>query len=190
METGRLEKLTEAQREVLRRWNERKSAKEIAIELGITHWAVNERLRTARRALRVGTSQEAARLLVQAEQGAAYKRDVYEPLRLAETDPLGTIGTTERDGNWSSQVSRGTTVQEDQVPNVQEDQVPNEVDRSWRRLRLPFPRYEGDRNDLTAGKRVLWIGALALGIVLIASALIAVAMGAGRILNHLIRFSS
>jgi len=67
MADDRPARLTGAQRKVLRLWSTRRSAKEIGRELGITHCAVNERLRSARRILGVGTSAEAARLLAAAE---------------------------------------------------------------------------------------------------------------------------
>ena len=67
----RIARLTDAQRQVLRAFHARKSAKEIGREIGVTHWAVNERLRAARRVLAVATSAEAARMLAQAETGTA-----------------------------------------------------------------------------------------------------------------------
>lgn len=60
-------RLTEREKEVLRAWLEHKSAKEIAIDLGITHHAVEKRLKMARTKLGVATSLEAARMLAGAE---------------------------------------------------------------------------------------------------------------------------
>ena len=60
-------RLTEAQRVALRYFMERKTAKQIAIELGITPKAVELRLKGARDALGVSTSAEAARILAAAE---------------------------------------------------------------------------------------------------------------------------
>jgi len=61
------EKLTDREKECLRRWLEHKTAKEIALELGVSHHAVEKRLKMARTKLGVATSLEAARLLAEAE---------------------------------------------------------------------------------------------------------------------------
>ncbi len=60
-------RLTEREKEVLRAWLDHKSAKEIAIDLGITHHAVEKRLKMARTKLGAGSSREAARMLAGAE---------------------------------------------------------------------------------------------------------------------------
>jgi len=60
-------RLTEREKEVLRAWLTHKSAKEIALDLGITHHAVEKRLKMARVKLGAGSSREAARMLAEAE---------------------------------------------------------------------------------------------------------------------------
>ncbi len=60
-------RLTAREKEVLRAWLDHKSAKEIALDLGITHHAVEKRLKMARTKLGAGSSLEAARMLAQAE---------------------------------------------------------------------------------------------------------------------------
>ncbi|MEO1044685.1 MAG: LuxR C-terminal-related transcriptional regulator [Pseudomonadota bacterium] len=60
-------RLTEREKDCLRRWLEHKTAKEIALELGVSHHAVEKRLKMARMKLGVSSSLEAARLLAQAE---------------------------------------------------------------------------------------------------------------------------
>jgi len=59
--------LTYREREALRGWLERKSAKQIALDLGVSHHAIEKRLKTARLKLGVASSLEAARLLAEAE---------------------------------------------------------------------------------------------------------------------------
>jgi DNA-binding CsgD family transcriptional regulator len=61
-------RLTTREKEVLRAWLAHKSAKEIARDLGITHHAVEKRLRMARTKLGAASSLEAARILA-AEEG-------------------------------------------------------------------------------------------------------------------------
>jgi DNA-binding CsgD family transcriptional regulator len=72
-------RLTEREKEVLRAWLGHKTAKEIAIDLGISHHAVEKRLKLARTKLDAGSSLQAARLLAQAE---GYHPTVADPADL------------------------------------------------------------------------------------------------------------
>lgn len=171
-------KLTEAQREVLRLWHTRKSAKEIGRDLGITHWAVNERLRSARRVLGVGTSGEAARLLAAAEAGDTYKRIVCDADTVAGTEDSVLFRQADEDGEWPSRTSRHHAVREERVPYEA---------AGLSGLRLPLPRYRGDRNDLSIRTRLIWIGAIALGFVAMVGALITISSGVVRIIARILR---
>ncbi|HEY8591833.1 MAG TPA: helix-turn-helix transcriptional regulator [Sphingomicrobium sp.] len=62
-----LSRLTEGEKVCLRQWLQHKSAKEIAADLGISHHAVEKRLKMARTKLRATSSLEAARMLGGAE---------------------------------------------------------------------------------------------------------------------------
>ena len=62
-----LSRLTEREKVCLRQWLQHKSAKEIAADLGISHHAVEKRLKMARTKLGATSSLEAARLLGGAE---------------------------------------------------------------------------------------------------------------------------
>src|SRR4051812_9632723 len=62
-----LSRLTEREKVCLRQWLQHKSAKEIAPELGISHHAVEKRLKMARTKLGATSSLEAARMLGEAE---------------------------------------------------------------------------------------------------------------------------
>lgn len=73
-------RLTAREKEVLRAWLDHKSAKEIALDLGITHHAVEKRLKMARTKLGAGSSLEAARMLARAEgTSEGYGRTVTAP---------------------------------------------------------------------------------------------------------------
>lgn len=72
-------RLTEREKDALRRWLDHKSAKEIALELGISHHAVEKRLKMARIKLGAGSSLEAARMLADAE---GYGQTVAAPADL------------------------------------------------------------------------------------------------------------
>lgn len=68
MENGdRLARLTEREKVCLRQWLQHKSAKEIAADLGISHHAVEKRLKMARAKLGASSSLQAARTLSEAE---------------------------------------------------------------------------------------------------------------------------
>jgi DNA-binding CsgD family transcriptional regulator/preprotein translocase subunit SecG len=62
-----LSRLTEREKICLRQWLQHKSAKEIAADLGISHHAVEKRLKMARTKLGATSSLEAARMLGEAE---------------------------------------------------------------------------------------------------------------------------
>lgn len=64
---AQVERLTFKERECLDRWLAHATAKEIALDLGITHHAVEKRLKSARAKLGVATTLDAARLLAAAE---------------------------------------------------------------------------------------------------------------------------
>lgn len=176
-EAERVARLTEAQREVLRHFHERRTAKEIGRAIGITHWAVNERLRSARRVLGVATSGEAARLLAAAEAGATYNRVVCDPQSIAVPARHVVFSGPDEDGERAFQKSHQSAVREEQVP-YRFAYLPG--------LRLPFPRYRGDRNDLTIRARLIWIGAIALGIVAILGALITISWGVVRMVGQIL----
>ena len=174
----RVAKLTDAQRDVLRRYRVRKSAKQIGRELGITHFAVNERLRSARRVLGVERSEEAARLLAEAETGEAYNHLVCEPLPIAEPVKHVMFSNPGEDGKWPPRAGRISAVREEQVPYMA---------LSSPSLRLPLPRYRGDRNDLTTRIRFLWIVALTVGFAVVLGSLITISTGVVRLVSQIIR---
>lgn len=78
--TNPTDRLTEREKQALRGWLERKTAKEIALDLGISHYAVEKRLKMARTKLDAGTSLDAARMLAEAEA------DAYGQTVAASTD--------------------------------------------------------------------------------------------------------
>lgn len=84
-----INRLTEREKEALRAWLNHKSAKEIALDLGITHHAVEKRLKMARTKLGAGSSLEAARMLAEAEGASAgYGQPVTGLPDLAPAPPL------------------------------------------------------------------------------------------------------
>lgn len=63
----RVARLTAKERECLTRWLTHATAKEIALDLGVSHHAVEKRLKSARQKLGVFTTLDAARLLASVE---------------------------------------------------------------------------------------------------------------------------
>jgi DNA-binding CsgD family transcriptional regulator len=92
-----LSRLTEREKVSLRQWLQHKSAKEIAADLGISHHAVEKRLKMARTKLGATSSLEAARMLGEAEgygQAVTHSPDLVSdalPLHSAFTR-LAVIG--------------------------------------------------------------------------------------------------
>ncbi|KEO98729.1 hypothetical protein EH32_06380 [Erythrobacter litoralis] len=89
--TGRL---TDREKDCLRLWLDHKTAKEIARELGISHHAVEKRLKSARTKLNVLSSREAARMLAEAEaygqavNGSADLQSDQQKRRSRQPQPL------------------------------------------------------------------------------------------------------
>lgn len=80
--------LTDKEKEALRMWLDRATAKEIAIDLGVSHHAVEKRLKSARAKLGVSSSLAAARLLADAEAAdePGYQHTASQPADLALFD--------------------------------------------------------------------------------------------------------
>lgn len=86
-----LARLTEREKVCLRQWLQHKSAKEIAADLGISHHAVEKRLKMARTKLGAASSLQAARMLGEAE---GYGQTVAHPPDLpSHTLPLQSVFT-------------------------------------------------------------------------------------------------
>ena len=79
-------RLTPKERECLDRWLGHATAKQMALELGITHHAVEKRLKSARAKLGVTTTLEAARLLAAAE---GYGPTASQSSEVAPVEPGG-----------------------------------------------------------------------------------------------------
>jgi DNA-binding CsgD family transcriptional regulator len=83
---ARLALLTDKERECLVRWLTHATAKEIALELGVSHHAVEKRLKSARQKLGVTTTLDAARMLAASED---YGRTASQPPEMAAGDTAG-----------------------------------------------------------------------------------------------------
>jgi DNA-binding CsgD family transcriptional regulator len=153
-----IRRLTERNREVLRLWYEGKEAKEIARLFNVTHHAINEHLRTSRRALNVATSKEAAAILVEFERTGTYKGLVYKPQGVAVDHSPAMIGGSKDEAEQQPLAGRRDAVREEQMSYRA---------RGLSRLRwkLPFDPEGRLDHELTPGEKLLWIALLALSIL-------------------------
>ena len=90
----------------LRRWLDHQTAKEIALDLGISPHAVEKRLKMARAKLGVSSSLEAARLLAAHEQEGTAENRGYQPADLDHSSPM--VENTVQRRPWRSYATGGT----------------------------------------------------------------------------------
>lgn len=159
MTRDRLARLTEGQRDVLRRVNRHMETKEIARELGISPDGVNQRIKAAMRILGVNRRRDAALILAEADGHDLYPPLVYPPRDIAfGTDPATFPSSTES-GREQAPVLAGA---------MREEQATFEVVPQLRsgRIRLPLPIWGGRPGDLNPVKRLAWIFGIMLSIAL------------------------
>jgi len=150
MDAPGIARLTEAQRVALRLFMERKTAKQIAIELGITPKAVELRLKGARDALGVATSAEAARLLATAEKNIAFRETLGGSTEVAQ--PALSLPSSDIDGT-----SGGAAQPQDRkVSSEAQAASAHRPARLQAGLGWPLPTEGGGRNELGLGARLLW----------------------------------
>ena len=144
-------RLTEAQRVALRLFMERKTAKQIALELGITPKAVELRLKGARDALGVSTSAEAARLLAAAEQeNSTFRQTLGGSTEVADPQPFMSRGAVEsEDGSTGRPRDR-------KVLSEARAAFAHQPARLQAGLGWPLPGQGDGRNELGLGARLLW----------------------------------
>ena len=108
-----IEELSEKECEALRLLLAGHDAKSSARALGVTHHAINDRLRSARRKLGVSSSREAALVLAEAE-GATPEPFVHSPLGAAPDRPADDDGSDasskQRPFRWLSMRRKGTII--------------------------------------------------------------------------------
>lgn len=182
MDMDRLARLTERERAYLRLVSTAMSSKEIALQFGIGPGTVDKALKSAMAKLGTSSRRAAARLLTEAERG---QKLAPQPQRLVQDGDPVIMGLSSTDRDWLPRSTSSEAVREEQAPYwataARWEGVPVQG------LRFPFPRHEGERNDLTITHRLLWIGGLTLGIVLVLAALIAISWGSARMIGQILR---
>lgn len=152
-----LEKLTEAQRDCLRRVLQHMTSKDIARELGISPHTVDQRLRVAVKTLGVSSRVEAARLLAEHEGlgASAYQPTVYQSPLVVPPDVFASFDLASAGVHRTPGQEFGEQVRERQLSYqafVPESAPP---------IPLPFPVKAGEANTLSGVQRVGWIIAIA-----------------------------
>jgi len=180
MEPTRLERLTERERAYLRLVYNAMSSKEIALRYGVEPGTVDKALKSAMAKLGTSSRRAAARMLADAEQG---QKLASQPQDLADAGKQGTIGPSAMDREWLAASMVRQAVREEQAPFWAARSFPEP-------LRLPFPRFEGDRNDLTIKSRLVWVGGIGLGLVIALAALVAISWGVSRMLGQIFRIGA
>jgi len=178
---GRIQRLTDRQKQCLRLVSQGLEVKEIARELEIGPAAVVERLRAARRALDVENSRDAARLLAEHEHSKAYMRHVDTPQPVAHLSYKMPPSPASEDVAGSGGPLR---LQEVSAGFAALDPRPAAASRDWPR---PW-RSKGERsNDLTLSERLLASGALTIAIALGAAIILIAVVQLMDFLIHLSR---
>lgn len=158
-----VERLTEGQRECLRRVLRHMSSKEIARELGISSHTVDQRLRIAMHTLGTPSRVEAARMLAAHEQGNLYQSSVYQPLYIAPS----TLPTA------ASRLGEGQREKRGDDARAADEARLSAMPSASSGLPLSLPIRGGRRNDLGPWQRLGWIVAIAIGTALAFGALLA-----------------
>ena len=143
-------RLTEAQRVALRLFMERKTAKQIALELGITPKAVELRLKGARDTLGVSTSADAARLLTAAESNIAFRQTLGGSTEVADPEPFMPRVAIESGGGETGRRPDRKVLSEARVEFAHQP-ARLQIGLGW-----PLPSEGGGRNELGLGARLLW----------------------------------
>lgn len=145
-------RLTEGQRECLRRVLRHQTSKDIARELGISPHTVDQRLRIAAKTLRVASRVEAARLLALHEQCGpdAYQPSVYQTSHIA-AQPASAFVPDVAAGHLPGGQENIGLARERQLAYQAFVPAPQEA------LPLPLPLSRGSGNRLPAWQRIAWV---------------------------------
>lgn len=169
MQDHRVTKLTEGQRECLRRVLLHMTSKDIARELGISPHTVDQRLRVALRTLGVGSRIEAARLLA-AHEGSEpilYQPPAYQSPVVAPEPDVGCLDPATAGERYVFEHEHGQDARERQL--TYQAFVPD----TRQALPLPFPTSADAENQLSSWQRIGWIAAIAVSSALAFGAVLA-----------------
>lgn len=160
-----LDELSEGQRACLRLVAQQQTSKDIARTLGISPHTVDQRLKVAMRILGVGNRRDAARMLAAHEMG--YQSLVHQSPDIADGPPAPPASSP---SGSRSHDRKGNGARGRIEANADEH---FETFRSPRRSRVPYPRTEGQRNELTIVERLAAIFVIAITAAMAFGAILA-----------------
>lgn len=158
-------RLTARQRQCLRLVAAPATSKQIARELGISSHTVDEHIREALATLGVSDRQEAARLFLAFEGGQRPPQALSSQAGGVEERPA--VPAVEAVSERRADASNLSTAP---APLMAQERAAEEA------LPLPFPTKGRPRNELDRTTRLIWIGAVLIGLILAASLFITVAV--------------
>ncbi len=174
----KLERLSERQKDCLRLVAAHLTSKEIARQLGVSRFTVDQRLDTARRTLGVSSRKEAALLFARFESsdGTISERFVYEPHALASRPDFAPL--------LAEEGSTGPSGGFDNYPKANPVQRPKPTllsRLSNRLVSLSFPPLGGVRHDLARSEIALMSLKIAFHSTVLLAATIAIIIGTMRL---------
>ena len=172
---GRIDRLTEGQKDCLRLVHQHQTSKMIARALGISKPTVDQRIERAVRTMKAASRYEAALILAEAESDAVYDRIIYDP------PPLAAPGTgADAASSSGHEVSRRLNDSMGAVAHPLAARSP--LRSSW-----SDDTKGSKRNDLTMMQRIGWILCSAIAIVIATFFVFAAAESMQRTLSGLIK---
>lgn len=154
MDEDRVAKLTEGQKACLRGVLRHMSSKDIARELDISPHTVDQRLRTAMRALGAGSRVQAAFMLARQEGIPEYQPSVYQSLHVAPAADERKVSPTAYERQDPQQLERVT---EAQAAFQAVYPLPRQV------LRMPLPGRGVRPHDIGTWERAGWVVMITMG---------------------------
>jgi DNA-binding CsgD family transcriptional regulator len=142
--------LSEGQKDCLRLVGDHFTSKEIARQLGISHFTVDQRLNAARKKLNAANRTEAAKLFASIEEGNIYERLVYQPHTVANNSNPLTLDTSPRQVGQHEVENTGSNIFSSQANAAEQESGFVQI-RSF----LSVPPIGGARHDLSK-KRVVF----------------------------------
>lgn len=155
------EGLNDGQRECLKLVLAHYNSKEIGRKLGISPHTVDQRLRRAIRILGAESRFEAARKFAEMNRSDSYQPLIYQSSDIAVSKENEMFDLSARSGDRKvEELYEGVSDSESEVAVVPVDRLDSETSR------FPFPRFRGQKNELSAVERLGWILVIAIGSAL------------------------
>ncbi len=154
-------KLNDGQRDCLRLVLAHLNSKEISRKLDISPHTVDQRLRGAIAALGVSTRFEAARRFAEHEGAETYQPLIYQSSDIENISKPASLGLSAKQ---EKEVDDSLIITESDFNGSAA--ALNFDQTLYKTNQLPFPRYRGEKNELSTFSRLGWIIVIAIGSAL------------------------